>query len=190
MDIDAIKAAIASTVDQNKVEETQRLLAVHPHAFRRGYGGQQWVQIAASRANMAMLKVLLDQGRGVNSEEDDESRFTALYDAVIAAITSNNKNCLEIIKLLEEHGADLYRVVENEQTKQPMNPLSVSIAYGKDDVAAYLRSQNAALPIEIAIGNVILENNVEEAKKLLLENPQFHSSWTRRLPLASNGGAG
>ena len=68
--------------------------------------------------------------------------------AIIRPLVNNKKNALEVIKLLEQHGADLHRVFVNElsQQKEPMNALSTAIAWGQKDVAQYLLSRGAALP--------------------------------------------
>ena len=82
-----------------------------------------------------MVRLLLEHGANPNQGRQ-----------VIGAIAGNKKNSLEMLKLMEKHGADLHRVFVNEQTNTPMNALSTAVDWGKDDVADYLRSKKAVIP--------------------------------------------
>lgn len=138
----------------------------YSNRFRRHYTA------ACRRGHIDVVKLLIEAGVDVNAEEEFPPRGTPLEYAlkndnpelvrllleqganpnhgreVFRALTGNKKNSVEVIKLLEKHGADLHRLFVNESSKEKesMNALSVAIAWGKEDAARYLRSRGAVLP--------------------------------------------
>ena len=65
---------------------------------------------------------------------------------VIGAIVGFEEHSLEMVKLLEQYGADLHTVYTNELTGQPMNALGEAVGWDKEDVAEYLRSKGCVMP--------------------------------------------
>ena len=84
---------------------------------------------------MDIARLLLENGADPNRDR-----------AVIYAITGSKKNCLELIQLLERHGADLHRCFPLGKTAEQINTLSTAISWGKKDVAEYLLSKGARHP--------------------------------------------
>lgn len=65
---------------------------------------------------------------------------------LIAAIVGFNKNSLEMVKLLVQHGVDVHKVFTNELNGKLMNAFGEAVNWDNDDVADYLRSQGCVLP--------------------------------------------
>lgn len=95
------------------------------------------LQSAISKNNLDIVKLLLEHRANPNKGR-----------ILIGAIAGSSEHSLEKVKLFEQYGADLHRVFVNELTepKEPMNALSTAIAWGKVDVAEYLRFKGAVLP--------------------------------------------
>ncbi|GIW82856.1 MAG: hypothetical protein KatS3mg105_4663 [Gemmatales bacterium] len=149
----------------------RELFGRHPdYLHRRWHDYVPWLDLAVMRKNERLVRALLELGCNVNQSKGSSSFETPLFSAlceddpgmarlllehgadphlerlVITAIVGDNQHSLELVKLLEEHGADLHAVYTNEITNEPMNALSAAIDWGKDDVAEYLRSKGAVLP--------------------------------------------
>jgi hypothetical protein len=90
---------------------------------------------ALVRDDVEMVRLLLEHGANAR-----------LDNAVIDAITGPNPHAIELVKLLEQYGADLHEVFTNELADEPMNALSTAIDWGQDEVAEYLRSKGCVLP--------------------------------------------
>ena len=88
-----------------------------------------------SEGFLDIARLLLENGADPNRDR-----------AVIYAITGSKKNCLELIQLLERHGADLHRCFPLGKTAEQINTLSTAISWGKKDVAEYLLSKGARHP--------------------------------------------
>jgi len=185
MDNEAIGIAISTAIYEDNTQEVIQLLSKNPDFVNRGLRGESWLKMAAQCKNLALATYLLGFGCDVNAEHDLRSRFTALDTAiskvdmsmvrlllehganpnqgnqVIGAIVGPNPHSLEMVKLLEMHGADLHRVFTNQQTKQPMNALRTAIDWGKDDVAHYLQSKGAVLP-KGNLGKADVTNSADE----------------------------
>jgi len=132
-----------------------------------------------------MVQMLLDLGADIHRQASNSSRSCALTMALdaddpatvalllkhgadpncdrtlVSAITAPKKHALEMVKLLEQYGADLHRDVLNEYTDQPMNALSTALDWGQDDVADYLRSKGVKLPAAKAEAKVIASRKDE-----------------------------
>jgi len=167
---DEIVTAIADAVDGGQVEIARQLLMKHPELLHYDYGVGTWLHRAAHQHNVEMVTMLVELGCDVNTEQNNVHRGVPLERAigthdvrvaralleagadpnhgrqVIGAIGGDKKNSLQLVKLLDEYGADLHQTFINEYTGQPMNALSTAIDWGKDDVAEYLRSKGAVLP--------------------------------------------
>src|SRR5262249_47535470 len=172
MSTEELETLFIAAVDSGNVAEARRLLGGHPDLLHTDFGGYTPLHAAAADGHLDLVKLFLELGSDVNAEEDFGNRGTPLEYAlkndnlelmrlllerganpnhgrtVFRALTGDKKNSLEVIKLLEQHGVDLHQVFVNElsQEKEPMNALSVAIAWGKDDVAQYLKSRDAVLP--------------------------------------------
>jgi cytochrome c len=172
MSAEDLEPIFIETVDSGNVAEARRLLGQHPDLLHTDFGGYTPLHAASADGHLDLVKLFIELGSDVNAEEDFGNRGTPLEYAlkndnpelvrlllehganpnhgrtVFRAMTGDKKNSLEIVKLLEQHGADLHQVFVNELTekKEPMNALSLAIACGKEDVAQYLKSRGAVLP--------------------------------------------
>lgn len=162
---------ISDVIREGDVKSMRELFAAYPQMLHRGCrdGADSWLSDAAYAHRMDMAQALLDMGVDVNQGKyyahDENALFSALvvddpqmlrlllehganakqYKSVIGAIT-NKKHALEMVKLLEQYGADLHEVFMNELTNTPMNALSTAIDWGQEEVADYLRSKGCVLP--------------------------------------------
>lgn len=153
------------------VENLKKIFTEYPEMLHRGSrdGGDSWLSTAAQNHRLDMARVLLDLGvdihQGSYFAPDENALFAALvakdfemvefllehganakqYKTVISAIGSK-KRALDMVKLLEKHGADLHEVFMNELSNEPMNALSTALDWGKEVVAEYLRSRGCVLP--------------------------------------------
>jgi hypothetical protein len=161
---------IARAVREGNVEEVRRLFAENPGLLLQSFEGGCWLDLAVFEGHLHMVRFLIDAGCDVNSEDDSGDRLTPLDRAVwsnnpeivrlllehganpnqgmqlIGAIAGQRENSLEMVKLLDRHGADLHRFFTNDHTGEPMNALSTALDWGRNDVAEYLRSRGAVLP--------------------------------------------
>jgi len=161
---------IDDAIQAGNMEAVRGLFSRYPEMAHFRYCGQSWLHAAVQFQKIEIARLLIDLGCDVRSENDSGNRLTPLDNAifrdnpdlvrlllthganpnhsreVISAIVGMKRNSLKMIQLLAEHGADLHRVFENEQSHQPMNALSEAIAWGKQDVVDFLRSQGAVLP--------------------------------------------
>ena len=67
---------------------------------------------------------------------------------MLTPIVGGKKHSLEMIRLLDQYGADLHEVFVNEYNGEHVNALSMSVSYGLDEVADYLRSRGCELPVQ------------------------------------------
>jgi hypothetical protein len=163
-----------NAVFNNDLESIKHLLTTHSHLAKRNQGGtllhdaanssapetiqllsqlgcdidaeyddesdpQTPLGIACARDNVAGVKCLLEMGANPNHEP---SRCS------ISAIVGEHSHSLEIIKLLESHGADLHKIFPWGPNNDPINALSMAETWSKPDVAEYLRSRGCVLPGE------------------------------------------
>ena len=178
--------ALSTAVFAGDVQLVQSLLTQHPELIRIYWGTGTWLHKAA-RATEPMVRLLIDLGCDVNAETPFESRETPLSDAVgsgnpqiirtlleagadpnrcriVLLAVAGDKPSLEIIKLLEKHGAKLDAEFKNEFNGQQINALSMAEAGGKQDVAQYLRTRGVQLPAQLvpqppekSVSNDVLE---------------------------------
>ena len=83
-----------------------------------------------------MVQLLLDHGAKISSEEQH----------VLTCVTSGMNHSLEIVKILEQHGADFNEVFFNEQNGDNINALLMAGLFGHEDVEDHLRSKGCVLP--------------------------------------------
>lgn len=157
----------SAAIREGNIESAESILRTCPSLIGTEHRGNTWLHIAAHRDVEGMIRWLVEKGCDVNAVRDrdtpisnaiarDNPRIVRVllelgadpnYERkVISAISGAKKNSLEMLKLLEQYGADIHREFVNEYTNQPMNALSTAIAFGKEDVITYLHSRGAALP--------------------------------------------
>lgn len=99
---------------------------------------------AVARGRIDIVNVLHDAGATVWTDDNGTDRRP-----LISAI-ANAPNSLEMVKLLIEYGVDPHKMYMNTLSGKPvpMNALLWAEAYGKTDVAEYLRSLGCVLPAQ------------------------------------------
>lgn len=162
---------IARLIRSGDLLNLKNTFALQPEYVQRHFrNAKSWLDMAVESNRPEIIDYLLSLGCDINVGRvkfpDETPLFSALAEdnpqlvgfllqrgadptrrkMVITAITGLNTNSLEMVKLLEQYGADVHEVYENQLTNQPMNALSAAIEWGKDDVASYLRSRGAVLP--------------------------------------------
>jgi hypothetical protein len=167
---DKIEDMLCQLIRSGDPEEIREAFEANPQYIRRRYrDAHGWLTEAVSAGRPDAIPILVELGCEVDQPGHTPTE-TALWEAlttgdvectrllleaganpngqrcVIAPACGIEENSLELIQLLEKHGADLHRVETNEYTGEPMNALSSAIAWGKDDVAEYLSSKSVKLP--------------------------------------------
>lgn len=161
---------MCDAVDNGDADQARQLLTRHPCLLHHDHGVGTWLHAAAHDGSVPMVRMLVEMGCKVNAVADNSSARVPLENAILAdsvpvtrfllehgadpnygrmvigAIVGQKENSLELVKLLEEYGADLHKVFVNEQINQPMNALSAALDWDKTDVADYLRSRGAVSP--------------------------------------------
>ncbi|MEI7687604.1 MAG: ankyrin repeat domain-containing protein [Planctomycetota bacterium] len=171
---DEIEEAIGKAVRYGTLDEIRENFRLHPEYVKRLYrGARNWITEAVFAKKPDAIRLLVELGCEIDRAaidvetplwdalgEDNVDAVQALLECganpngkrcVIAAVSGVSENSLDMLKLLEKHGADLNRVEMNEITGEPMNALSEAIAWDKADVVAYLRSKGVQLPNTSAI---------------------------------------
>jgi ankyrin repeat protein len=168
-----IEKRIRDAVDANDAPRVRKLLEQHPEFLNHYYNNALTFLIIACQAqHQEVVQVLLDLGCEVDKGKRRNPEETPLFCAlgrdnpqiarlllqrganpngnghVITAIVGPKKHSLELVKLLEKHGADLHAVDVNDFSGKPMNALTSAIDWGKQDVADYLESKGCVLPGE------------------------------------------
>jgi ankyrin repeat protein len=170
MNEQALENRIAEAIRGGDVETTRRLLAERPGFIHRYHEARSWLQVAAYHGRLPMIHLLISLGCDVNAADQVGDPWTPLDTAisednpglvrvllengakvnrdreVIMAVAGNKKHSLEMVRLLEQYGADLHRVFMNEVTGEPMNALSTALDWETQDVVAYLKSKGAQVP--------------------------------------------
>ena len=90
---------------------------------------------ALVNSDVAKTRYLLQLGASVRVRPD------IVWSAVVAP-----KNQLELVKILDDRGADIHYVAEGGFSGRYANPLSLAKDYGLDDVVAYLESRGCVMP--------------------------------------------
>jgi hypothetical protein len=100
-------------------------------------GGQPYEDAISSAVNsceLEKLKFLLDHSA-------KPTKRHAAWNAVVAP-----RHQFEMVKLLDQYGADIHEVDEGGFSGRYANPLSLAKDYGLDDVVAYLESRGCVMP--------------------------------------------
>jgi hypothetical protein len=124
---------------RGRLEILRLLIELGADVNARSKFGEYVISDAIMGDNPGVLRALLEHGADV-ARADQSNRL------VIASITGSKKHSLEMVKLLEQYGADFHRVFLNQLANEPMNALSTAIDWDKHDVADYLRSKGAVMP--------------------------------------------
>jgi hypothetical protein len=98
------------------------------------YSGQDALNDTLAVANLEKVRFLLEHGAKPLKPWTGWHGVTA------------TKNQLELVKLLDQYGADIHEVNEGGFSGRYANPLSLAKDYGLDDVVAYLESRGCAMP--------------------------------------------
>lgn len=165
-----VESQIEAAINDGRCDDVKALLSSNPDMIRHDYGQGTWLHLAASRANLEITRMLLLLGCDATQYAVDRFYRSSLSVSVargsepitrlllengadpnvdhviIAAIVGPKPNSLALVKLLTQHGADIHKEYMHESLGQMMNALSNAIAWGKKDVAEYLRSLGARLP--------------------------------------------
>ena len=184
---DLIKT-IETAIEQGCVEDVHGLLTEHPELIDHRKP-RTWLRLALACRNSVMVRTLVEIGCNVNLcnagdkvaplqqaiTNDDVAIARLLLEHgadpsawryVIHAVTGNKRNSLELIKLLEEHGADLHQLFPFYDTDKKINALSMAQMWEKQDVVDYLLSKGACIPPE-----------EEQANRPIAPHGRLHAMW-------------
>jgi hypothetical protein len=163
-------ASIRDLIKVGDLTALQREFEKHPALARTDYCGDSWLIEAGYYGQPEVAKFLIALGCDVNQRSAGPFGSTALGQAVgkghievarlllqngadpnsgilvVEAIVSDIPNTLEMVKLLDEYGADLNYSYIHQYSKEPTNALSMAIDYDKKDVVKYLRSRGCKMP--------------------------------------------
>lgn len=103
-------------------------------ATQKGTGNISAISLATAESDIDKLRFLLEHGA-------KPTKARAVRGAVVAM-----KDQLEMVKLLDQYGADIHEVGEGGFSGRYANPLSLAKNYGLDDVVEYLESRGCMLP--------------------------------------------
>ena len=167
-----------SAVSKGKIAKVLEFIKKYPDLARGPVlgevDGKTWLQVAASHGRVEACQLLIEYGADVNAIEiQGGNTSTALMEAVnndhlavvqllldhgaktneewivISAIANEHKHSLELVKLLEAHGANLQHVItKNTLSGKPLNALSTAVQWGRKKVVDYLRSKGCVMPEE------------------------------------------
>lgn len=158
MDFEELKVAISLAVEDGDVAKVRQFLTEHPDMVQLDFGMGTWLHMAAMEDSMPMVEMLLELGCEVDAQMDNSTRNTPLSDAItkakpaiakvllehgadpdhnrhIIGAAYASKHSLELVKLLDENGADIHAVFDfHSDPPTKINALSTAIEYGHDDV--------------------------------------------------------
>jgi ankyrin repeat protein len=167
---DDIEWRIVDAVRRGEVATVRQLLTDHPDHLHRLHLGHTWLQIAAHYDSVPMIEMLIDLGIDVNAEgvqqsvpldaalrNDNPETVRVLLERganpnqgrqLLWAILYYGSHSLELVKLLDQHGVDLWHVFLNDRstTKHRMTAFVAAGDYGKKDVYQYLKDRKAGKP--------------------------------------------
>jgi hypothetical protein len=162
---DDVEWRIVDAVRAGDVTRVRQLMSEHPEYLHKFHYGHTWLQIAAHYDSVPMIKLLIELGIDVNAEgvnhsvaldaalgNDNLETVRALLEhganpnqgkQVLWAIVGNGRHSLELLKLLEQHGADLFRTFVNESSeeKQQISAFIAAKDWAKKDVTKYLQTR-------------------------------------------------
>lgn len=171
-----LQRSIRDTIRSGNVEKVRAMLQEHPDLINPANPSLTWMEVAAYSESVAaagglqMILMLIDLGCDINASgltqlsplssivsEGNINVARCLLEngadpnlnrAVISAVNDGKRNSLELLKLLEQYGADLHRCFPLGNTGKEINALSMAMLYKKQDVVEYLKSKGAQLPGE------------------------------------------
>lgn len=163
---------IEAAIDADDVAIARRLVKRYQQVLREQNWGNRLLRHAARRDNVEMVAVFPEFGFDINAPDadgqpegaileaagdgvinvvrwllDHGAKINQEVDGVVRCIPLSRAarhGHLEVVKMLVEHGADINAVWAGH------NALSFSIMYGQEEVEAYLRSQGALEPWQLA----------------------------------------
>jgi hypothetical protein len=115
-------------------ESVPTLLQLGADIDAASYTGQDALNSALAEADVEKVRFLLEHGAKPNKPRTAWHGVTATRDQ------------LELVKLLDQSGADIHEVNEGGFSGRYANPLSLAKDYGLDDVVAYLESRGCVMP--------------------------------------------
>ncbi len=162
-----------SILKAGNINELQAAIDRDKTLVQRGWrnGTRSWIQMACNHSSYeSTIPVLLELGADIDAGDVTRPRNNALYSAVVdcdidqvkfllergaspqmkpdlvwSAVVAM-KNQLELVKLLDQYGADIHCVLEGGFSGRYGNPLSLAKDYGLDDVVRYLESRGCIIP--------------------------------------------
>lgn len=159
----------SALIEQEDLLEIERVLTEHPEIVNLYYGNESWIHIAAQEGQLDVLRLLISRGADPNLRDEDEPTVPLrkatirnhvevarlllengadpkVEGLVTSAIVNNKPRALEMLKLLDQYGADLHSVYTHVGTKKPMNALALAIEGGNSEIVNYLKSRGCVLP--------------------------------------------
>lgn len=165
-----VEDEIDDAVRGGNIDQVRVLITRNPAMLHHDCGVGTWLHVAAKKCNLQMVQALLAMGSNVNALGKSSITGTPLDkaisadcvpvarellehgadpnigDTLVSAIVGAKPNGLEMVKLLVQHGADINKEYMHHGLGQMMNPLSNAIAWGKTEIADYLKSIGARMP--------------------------------------------
>lgn len=173
------ESAIVDAIFNGDPDFVRAQVAARPELCRGVYLGKTLLHHAARSPNSQVIRVLIAGGSDVDGDVEENGTDTPLCVAAASKYPDNVRVLLEagadpnigepiveviagdhqpdpvaVIRLLEQHGADIHAVYPYGSKKSPMNALLLAESFGMDDVVAYLRSRGARPPAEYPPGAV------------------------------------
>ena len=159
---------MVEAVENNELEFVREQLEADPELIHYHSGVDGFLDAAVDCGHMEMVTMLLDMGCDVNKKgslgtplctaivSDNPEMVHLLLENgakilseerhVLAPVTSQAKNSLAIVKILEQYGADFDEVFENEQNGEAINALFMAALFSHEDVEEYLKAKGCQFP--------------------------------------------
>lgn len=165
---DEFLTRMVEAVENNELDFVREELEADPDLihYNEGIGG--FLDSAVDSGHMEMARMLLELGCDVNEKcdlgtplgtaitADDPEMVRLLLENgaqilseerhVLSPVTSQAKNSLAIVRILEEYGADFNEVFVNEQNGENINALFMAALFRHEDVEEYLKAKGCQFP--------------------------------------------
>lgn len=112
--------AMSEAMEDDNLEEFNRLLDAHPDHLRGPDGRDCWMRSAAHVDKVQFLQTLLDRGIDVNESSGDRDPESTFYEPEGPVLWAASEGQLEAVRWLLSHGARINYVVREHIRCMPM----------------------------------------------------------------------